>query len=212
MGTFSNYYEVLTTETDEERRIQEKINEENDRFENTEECIEHRKIIEDLYKKNHDLFLKRIEAAKEVRPARLRSDWKKIDLNLKKEKEEDSEELKDAIEAVNNLSNYEQRILCATCFSDVPFCDEKMVDDETLNEFHHIMVQTALDYIREKGLTDVYSVSFYADSLQESAAHGQWCPATDSFLTLESLNKEEYVTRDGKEIKLPYRTVIGKSY
>lgn len=145
MGTFSNYYEVLTTETDEERRIQEKINEENDRFENTEECIEHRKIIEDLYKKNHDLFLKRIEAAKEVRPARLRSDWKKIDLNLKKEKEEDS-------------------------------------------------------------------VSFYADSLQESAAHGQWCPATDSFLTLESLNKEEYVTRDGKEIKLPYRTVIGKSY
>lgn len=198
--TFENYYKVLSTKSDEEEAIDMEIDAENERFEATPEYIEHHEKITELYKKGHDAFVKRLDAAKEARPRRkgLVIDFSKP----KKEKAPDSEELTAAIDAVNKLTPNDKRILWSMCFSeDIPVDEEMKVDEEVMDEFHHILVQTAIDFINEKKLKDVWSVSFYADSLQESAEFGMWCPATDSSLTLEALKKD----------KAPYRVEIGHS-
>ena len=63
-----------------------------------------------------------------------------------------------------------------------------------------------LDFINDNNLKDVDVVAFSADSLQESARYNQWCPATDSFLTLEGVEKSE---KDGG---YEVRKLIDKSY
>ena len=198
--TFDNYYKVLSTKSDEEEAIYKEMDAENERFEATPEYIEHDAKITRLRKQCHEAFVKRLNAAKEARPRRkgVVVDFSKP----KKEKEPDSEELIAAENAVNALSYSDKRVLWARCFSeDIPVDEEMKVDDEIMDEFHHILVQTAIDFIKEKGLKDVWSVSFYADSLQESAEFGTWCPATDSSLTLEAVRKD----------KVPYRVEIGHS-
>ena len=198
--TFDNYYKVLSTKSEEEEAIDREINAEDERFEATPEYIEHHKKVTELYKKSHEAFVKRLDTAKEARPRRK---GLVVDLSKpKKEKEPDSEELTAAVDAVNKLSPRDKRILWAKCFAeDIPVDEKMKVSDEVMDEFHHILVQTAIDFINEKGLKDVWSVSFYADSLQESAEFGMWCPATDSSLTLEALKKDE----------APYRVEIGHS-
>ena len=199
--TFDNYYKVLSTKSEEEEAIDREIDAENERFEATPEYIEHHEKVTGLYKKSHEAFVKRLDAAKEARPKRKKG--LVIDLSKpKREKEPDSEDLSAAIDVVNKLTPQDKRLLWAKCFAeDVPVDEKLKVDDEIMDEFHHILVQTAIDFINEKKLKDVWSVSFYADSLQESAEFGMWCPATDSSLTLEALKKDEY----------PYRVEIGHS-
>lgn len=201
METFDNYYKILSTKSKEEEAIWTEINAENERFEATPEYVEHRNKVDALYKKCNEAYQKRLAAAKKARPKRkgVVIDFSKP----KKEKEPDSEELIAAENAVNNLSDKDKRVLWARCFSeDIPVDEEMKVDDEVMDEFHEILVQTAIDFINEKKLKDVWSVSFYADSLQESAEFGQWCPATDSSLTLEAVRDD----------KAPYRVEIGHSF
>ena len=75
----------------------------------------------------------------------------------------------------------------------------KQITHEQTRQLHDILVQTCIDFINEEGLKDVDIVAFSADSLQESARFNEWTPATDSFLTLEGMEKSEkdngYVVR-----------------
>ena len=64
----------------------------------------------------------------------------------------------------------------------------------------------SLGFINEEGLKDVDAVSFSADALQESAKYNEWTSATDSFLTLEGVEKSE---EDGGFL---VRKLINKSY
>jgi len=53
-------------------------------------------------------------------------------------------------------------------------------------ELQDRLVQCCLDFINEKGNTDIWRVNFTADCLQESAKHGKWCACTDSVCELEN--------------------------
>ena len=59
--------------------------------------------------------------------------------------------------------------------------------DELAKELQERLVQTCLDFIREKGDKYIWRVEFSADELQESAKEGKWMPCTDSSLVLEGL-------------------------
>lgn len=59
--------------------------------------------------------------------------------------------------------------------------------DELARELQARLVQTCLDFIKEKGDKYIWRVEFTADSLQESAKDGRWMPCTDSFIELEGL-------------------------
>ena len=55
---------------------------------------------------------------------------------------------------------------------------------ENINELHHILVQTCLDYMVEHGLTDIDEIDFTADGLSVSYNYKEWTPATDSYSQL----------------------------
>ena len=63
--------------------------------------------------------------------------------------------------------------------------------DELAKELQERLVQTCLDFIREKGDKYILRVEFSADELQESAKEGKWMPCTDSSITLEGIIFDE---------------------
>lgn len=65
--------------------------------------------------------------------------------------------------------------------------------DDLAKDLQERLVQTCLDFIREKGDKYIWRVEFTADELQESAKEGKWMPCTDSFITLEGIVFDENV-------------------
>ena len=82
---------------------------------------------------------------------------------------------------------------------------------DDIRELQDRLVQTCIDFINEKGLTDIYGVSFNADSLAESAGYGSWQPCTDSYIKVEGLGHENHRRLDGSIFRMPYRYEIGEN-
>ena len=213
MSTFTEYYDALLTRGDEENRIMALIDEENENFESNEFVKKHRELVKFLYEEEHNAFLERMSKVKEMNPTRRNRAFKSEPLAKRKKKIEDSPELVDAISAVSKLSEADKRNLYFRCLrEDIPESKENRVDDDIMSELHHILVQTAIDFINEKKLSNVEAVRFSADGLRESSKYGEWTPATDSFLTLEGIVDEKFIDDDGTERTIPSRVEIGKSY
>ena len=53
------------------------------------------------------------------------------------------------------------------------------------------LIQTIIDFIKEHNLSDIEEVIFTADCLQSSVEFGSWCPATDSYLGVCGLQKDD---------------------
>ena len=207
METFSNYYKALMTQTDEERRLIDEISKENERFESTPEYIEHWNKIQELWKQEHEAFEKKMASAKEIRPRRNTTNTN--EKPQKPKKVEHSKELEEAIKMVEALSESDKRNLYfLTMKEEIPKDKEHMLPDEDINELHTILVQTVIDFIKEKGWEDkVVAFGFGAVGLMESSKFGEWTPATDSSLSIEGLRSEDF-----KGKKIPYRVKIGESF
>lgn len=83
---------------------------------------------------------------------------------------------------------------------------------ENINELHHILVQTCLDYMVEHGLTDIDEIDFTADGLSSSYKYKEWTPATDSSLTVIGLETKKVFNKTrNKEYEMPIRKLIGES-
>lgn len=71
---------------------------------------------------------------------------------------------------------------------------------EDIYALHRALVQTCIDFINKKGLKDIDSVQFNADSLQESAIFGSWQPCTDSGLRVEGIQRSVACDMDARKI------------
>lgn len=91
--------------------------------------------------------------------------------------------------------------LVSTNTNELPKYQNPITTNENINELHHILVQTCLNYIREHELTDVDEIQFSVDGLNSSYEFGEWTPGTDSSIKVIGLEFEE----DGT----PYRAEIG---
>lgn len=211
MATYNEYYNTFMNKSEEEIAISKEIDEENERFENLPIVKEHREKVDVLWKKEHEVLVKRLEKARELRPTRNRV---KLSSEPKREKQkvEWSPELENAVKAVNALDHGDKVMLSRICFSERIPDGKNKVDDEVINELHHVLVQTVLDFINEKKLKGIWSVGFSADSLAESAECGYWTPATDSFLGLEGIEDVTYTDDNGVEHTISGRVNIGESY
>ena len=69
---------------------------------------------------------------------------------------------------------------------------------EHINELHHILVQTCLNYMRKNNLTDIDEINFSADWLSSSYEYGEWTSGTDSSLCVVGLQIE-----DGGKLNYP---------
>ena len=87
---------------------------------------------------------------------------------------------------------------------------EHITKKEDIIELQEILVQTCIDYINKRGLTDIYAVSFNADSLNESATYGSWQSCTDSYIKVEGINDMNLIRKNGKIDKFPTRYKIGE--
>lgn len=217
----SELWHKMFDKTEKEEEIWKKINEENERFESTPEVLEHREKINKLYKEVSDAQKERINDAKEYR--RKRFPRKKVS-ETKEEKEKRLEEAKkrheetiasypqalcNAIEAYESLSEDAKRVFEREtwCYhNELSEMKNKQITEEQTRQLHYILVQTCIDFINEEGLKDVDAVSFSADALQESAKYNEWTSATDSFLSLEGIEKSE---EDGGFM---VRKIIDKSF
>ena len=82
---------------------------------------------------------------------------------------------------------------------------------ENINELHHLLVQTCLDYMKKHNLTDIDEIHFSADGLSgPSYEAGEWTPNTDSSIDVIGL-EDECVTHmnTGKKMYMPVRARIG---
>jgi hypothetical protein len=91
--------------------------------------------------------------------------------------------------------------LVSTNTNELPEYQNPVTTSENINELHHILVQTCLNYMREHKLTDIDEIHFSADGLNSSYEYGEWTPGTDSSIDVIGLEFEEDET--------PYRARIG---
>lgn len=75
---------------------------------------------------------------------------------------------------------------------------------EHTKELQEILVQTCIDYIKEHGLKDIDAVYFSFDGAQESVEYGEWCPSSDSSITLRGITAERWKRKDGSIWEMPY--------
>jgi hypothetical protein len=94
---------------------------------------------------------------------------------------------------------------------ELPKYPNPITTSENINELHHILVQTCLDYMRKHNLTDIDEIHFSADGLSGSSyEYGEWTPGTDSSIEVIGIQMEECTSmRNGRKYKMPSRALIG---
>lgn len=96
---------------------------------------------------------------------------------------------------------------------DLPKYSNPITTRENINELHHLLVQTCLDYMRKHNLTDIDEINFSADGLKSSYEYGEWTPGTDSSIEVIGLQMKEYTSmHDGRKYEIPSRALIGFQY
>jgi hypothetical protein len=80
-----------------------------------------------------------------------------------------------------------------------------------IKELQERLVQTCIDYIKEKNLTDIDGVRFNVDGLTNDAIeYGEWTPAMDSYIGVEGLQDKLVEGKSGEAYKIKVRAFIGE--
>lgn len=107
------------------------------------------------------------------------------------------------VDTIEKLNAYVERLSKNTPLDNY---NNPKTTKEHINELHHILVQTCLNYMKEHELTDIDEISFNADGLSSSYEYNEWTPATDSSLTVVGLQEEN------NEDNYLVRKIIGESF
>lgn len=62
--------------------------------------------------------------------------------------------------------------------------------NESAGELQRRLMQCTIDFFREKGIEDIWSVGWDADDLISSIKEGKWIPYSDSSITFERLTSD----------------------
>lgn len=214
-------WEKMFKKTPKEEEIQSRIDAEYERFDNSPEHLAHKERLKVLFAEMRQAQAERHEEGKRYRREKFprksisvnQEEFKKRRAENERKREEQinalPEALRNAIKAYDSFSDEEKNIFDRKV--NRPFREEldKMknvqITHEQTKQLHDILVQTCIDFINENGLKDVDAVAFSADSLQESSRWNEWTPATDSFLTLEGMEKDD-------ELNFHVRKFIDRSF
>ena len=196
------YHDLLFERTDEEKKIMLEYKAENARYENSPAYKEHKAKMDDITERLRIEARKRREEARKHCPSRTPistpADFDATAFRAKQEAKRKErmasypKPLADAIALYDSLSKDEQTAFERETFSHRTQY-EKLENPQTtkkdMKELLEILVQTTIDFINERGLKDIDTVSFMADSLQDSAKEEEWIPATDASIRLYANEK-----------------------
>jgi len=204
------YYDWLFKESDEEKEIHRQLDEERASFENTEVYKEHYAKVDELLERLKVAGQKRREEAKKHKPRRVKarhlSEEEMAEFREKNRKEKEAridsypEPLRAVIRDYEALPGEAKKVFNKETYFYKPDYDDykdPVTTEKDMKELLEILVQTTIDFINERGLTDIYSVRFGADDLQGSAKFGEWEPCTDASIHVTGLGKEK--GKDGHE-------------
>ena len=204
------YYDWLFKESDEEKEIHRQLDEERASFENTEVYKEHYAKVDELLERLKVAGQKRREEAKKHKPRRVKarhlSEEEMAEFREKNRKEKEAridsypEPLRAVIRDYEALPDEAKKVFNKETYFYKPDYDDykdPVTTEKDMKELLEILVQTTIDFINERGLTDIYSVRFGADDLQGSAKFGEWEPCTDASIHVTGLGKEK--GKDGHE-------------
>ena len=211
-----SYYDWLFRDSDEEKEINRQLDEERTRFENTEGYKEHHAKVDELFERLKVAGEKRREEAKKHKPkrakARYLSEEEMAELREKNRKEKEAridsypEPLRTIIRDYEALPDEAKKVFNKETYFYKPDYDDykdPITTEKDMKELLEILVQTTIDFINERGLTDIYSVGFGADDLQGSAKFGEWEPCTDASIHITGIGKEK--SKDGHEYSVCQR-------
>lgn len=82
-------------------------------------------------------------------------------------------------------------------FVDLPQYKNPVTKTQDIKDLQELLVQTVIDFIKERNLTDINEIGFTVDGLEHNAIeHGEWVPEMDSWLDVIGLQYDEgYKTR-----------------
>lgn len=76
---------------------------------------------------------------------------------------------------------------------------------QDIKDLQQVLIQSAIDFIGDRKLTDIDEISFHFDSVQDSVKEYKWCPTSDSSISVIGLQEE-------KDSGMMARRLIGKYY
>lgn len=82
---------------------------------------------------------------------------------------------------------------------------------DDIKELQKKLVQTCIDFIKEKNLTDIDAVRFNVDGLEDSIEFGEWTPGMDSYIGVEGLQPISPLVRYDEPYTFRVRRLIGES-
>ena len=94
---------------------------------------------------------------------------------------------------------------------DLPVYENPVTQKEDIKELQERLVQTCVDFVKEKNLTDIDMVRFNVDGLTGNAIEfGGWVPAMDSYIGVEGLQEDTYIGKSGEPYTFTVRKFIGE--
>lgn len=93
---------------------------------------------------------------------------------------------------------------------DLPKYMNPVTTTDNIKELQKKLVQTCIDFIKDKNLTDIDAVRFNVDGLEDSIEFGEWTPGMDSYIGVEGLQDESYLDRFGESYSYRVRKFIGE--
>ena len=94
---------------------------------------------------------------------------------------------------------------------DLPKYENPITTTNDIKELQERLVQTCIDFIKEKNLTDIDMVRFNVDGLTGNAIEfGEWVAAMDSYIGVEGLQEDTYTGKSGNPYTFRVRKFIGE--
>ena len=94
---------------------------------------------------------------------------------------------------------------------DLPKYINPVTTTNDIKELQERLVQTCIDFVKEKNLTDIDMVRFNVDGLTGNAIEfGEWVPAMDSYIGVEGLQEDTYIGKSGNPYTFTVRKFIGE--
>ena len=88
---------------------------------------------------------------------------------------------------------------------DLDYYKNPITKKSDIKELQELLVQTCINFIKERNLSDIYNIGFGCDGLTDSIEFGEWTPNMDSNICVEGLQYDE-------KIDLNVRKLIGESF
>lgn len=202
------YYDWLFGESEEEKEIRRKLDEEDERYKATETYKEHEARLDKLLDELKVAGERRREEAKKHKPRRTKvkhiSEEEMAEFREKNRLEKKAridalpEPLRNLIREYETLDEPAKKVFRRETWvyePDYGDYENPVTTEKDMKELLEILVQTTIDFINERGLTDIDSVGFGADDLQSSAKFGEWVSATDASIHATGMGIE--VAEDG---------------